>query len=88
MPTRKLRESLDALRGEIEDLAGRGDPSRERLETLVADIERHIDDPDDDAGRENLLENMREAIEQFEVEHPSATGVLNHIMVTLGNMGI
>jgi len=32
--------------------------------------------------------SVTELIEQFEVEHPRITGVLNDLMVTLSGMGI
>jgi hypothetical protein len=31
---------------------------------------------------------MKEAISQFEVEHPRITGILNDLMVALSNLGI
>ncbi|MCP5153428.1 MAG: DUF4404 family protein [Ectothiorhodospiraceae bacterium] len=84
----KLHETLEALRAEIARLEGRDPRARGRLEALVEDIERRIAEPDDVEHHENLIDGLREAIDQFEVEHPRATGLLNHVMVTLANMGI
>ncbi len=83
-----LATLIEELKREIDRL-DRGDrEARERLGSLVADIERRIDSADDSVQHEDLMEGMREAIERFEVEHPRATGVINNIMVMLGSMGI
>ena len=37
---------------------------------------------------EQLLDTVRDYIEQFEVEHPRLTGTLNRVMVALSNLGI
>jgi hypothetical protein len=39
-------------------------------------------------SHDTLVNNVQESIRQLEVEHPRTTGVLNHIMVALSNMGI
>lgn len=87
MPRDELRESIEKLRLEIESLDPADRSSKERLESLVAELERNLSDSDLEQ-HETLVQNLREGIEHFEVEHPSITGVLNHIMVTLSNMGI
>ncbi len=43
------------------------------------------------AGRRDftgLAEDIKEAISEFEIEHPRLTGILNDIMIALGNLGI
>lgn len=84
----ELQESLERLRVELEQLEEGDHRSRERLTALVADIERKLSDPHDAEHHDNLLANVKAAVEHFEVEHPRTTGILNHIMVTLANMGI
>ncbi len=87
MPQDELRESIEKLRLEIESLDPGDQSSKERLESLVSELERNLSDSDTEQ-HETLVQSLREGIEHFEVEHPSITGVLNHIMVTLSNMGI
>ncbi len=87
MDEKQLKESLAQLRAEIHRLEAGDDQARERLNGLVADIERRLSHPDREV-HDSLMANLRSAIEHFEVAHPRATGILNHIMVTLGNMGI
>ena len=88
MEQEKLRRAVDELREELGRLAIDDAAERERLERLVADIEHGIDNPEDQTHHANVIAGVEDAISRFEVEHPRATGILNHIMVTLGNMGI
>ena len=88
MSESELRDSLQRLRDEVNNLAVGDSDSRARLDALIADIEHRIEHPGDEQHHASLLETLREAKAHFEVEHPSATGILNHIMVTLSNMGI
>ena len=88
MTEHALRDSVESLRQEIEQLPDGDSANRERLESLIADIENRLENPDDVELHDELIENIQNAVTHFEVEHPTATGVLNHIMVTLGNMGI
>ena len=88
MPERKLRESLEALRAEIQRLEAGDAQARERLDALIAELEARLEHPDDAERHEDLVRSVSDAIAEFEVSHPRATGILNHIMVTLSNMGI
>lgn len=86
MSQQQIEKALNELRREIANLNDEKAETRERLSGLVESIERGVETPQGD--HDSLVEEIRGSIEQFEVEHPSATGVLNQIMVTLSNMGI
>ncbi len=88
MVEHKLREHLEQVRRLINELAAASPESHERLNALIADIERLLADQGDGSRHPHLLGNLKETIRHFEVEHPTATAVLNDLMVTLGNMGI
>lgn len=88
MDNRQLRESLESLRIEVARLARADSDTRDRLEALIADIETRLAEPDNAEHYETLIQNVRDAITEFEVSHPRTTEILNHVMVTLGNMGI
>jgi membrane dipeptidase len=88
LPKRELERSVEELRSEVAALGERDRTAQRRLESLITDLEHKIEHPADAEHHRTLVDNLRETIEQFEVKHPTATGVLNHIMVTLGNMGI
>lgn len=80
-----LQALVEQLKGEVNALEAGDADARERLQALVAMLELRaaegadLTDQDDD-----LLHNLREGVERFEVEHPRATGILNQIMVMLG----
>ncbi|MFT5133756.1 MAG: ribosomal protein L1 [Gammaproteobacteria bacterium] len=87
MPEKQLRENLEKLRAEIDQVADSDTQARARLNTLINEIEACID-PEQETEDQNIADNIKEAVTQFETEHPRATAILNDIMVTLSNMGI
>ena len=88
MSKEDLYRSLEALQLEIKKLGDGQDDVKEGLSRLVADLEHQLENPEDTAHATSLLQNLPDHIEQFEVEHPRMTSILNHIMMTLSNMGI
>jgi seryl-tRNA synthetase len=88
MSDEQLRQSLNELRSELERLKSEEAQIRERLDALISSVETGLEKPEDTAHLQSLVQDLRQSISQFEVSHPRATGILNQIMVTLGNMGI
>lgn len=88
MNDNNLQDELEKLRNEIENVARHDTAAKERLTELVDEVEQGLDELSDTEIDDNMLEGIREAITQFETEHPRATAILNDIMVTLSNMGI
>ncbi len=88
MSREDLRKSLERLHSELDKLEGDNELARERLKHLVSDLEHQLENPDDAAHRDTLIERLHDFIEQFEVKHPRVTGIANDIMVTLSNLGI
>ena len=88
MSEQKLHEALRELKARIEELDLNDAEARSRLQILVDDIQSRIDQPGDAERHHTLLEDVRGAVEHFEVEHPTLTAVLNDLMMTLSNMGI
>ena len=87
MPEKNLQQLINQLREEIAQLPESDHSARERLTMLVTDLEARLEAPDPQ-DHDTLVQNVRESIRHLEVEHPRTTGVLNHIMMTLSNMGI
>ncbi len=82
----RINEALGALREEGERL---DNPAvKERLTNLVDNIEQNVDYSGLSGEHQDLVEDVKEAIVHFEVEHPSITGILNEVIMTLSNMGI
>ncbi len=88
MSDEQLRQSLNELRSELERLEAEEAQVRERLDALISSVETRLEKPEDAVHLQSLVQDLRQSISQFEVSHPRATGILNQIMVTLGNMGI
>ena len=88
MNDKKLQNDLEKLRREVINLAGNNETAREKLNLLINDIEKKLDKPADAEHHRYLVRGIKDAIHQFESDHPRATAILNDIMVTLSNMGI
>ena len=88
MSDEQLRQSLNDLRSELEQLEAEEAQVRERLDALISSVETRLEKPEDAAHLQSLVQDLRQSISQFEVSHPRTTAVLNQIMVTLGTMGI
>lgn len=89
MDSEQLRRSLEALRAEV----NRADLSegrvRKRINALITDLEVKLDRPDDeDDDDDSFVERLRDGFEQFKLEHPDATSLINRILVSLGEAGI
>jgi len=83
---KKLNEALGELRREGEQIEN--PESKEILSSLVENIEQNIDYSGSGEEHQDLVEEVKDAITHFEVEHPSITGILNEILMTLSNIGI
>lgn len=87
MSKEQIATSIESLRSEIENLKVDDTATKARLEGLVEELERQVEESEH-SGISGLDESVKDAIEHFEVEHPRITGILNDLMVTLSGMGI
>jgi hypothetical protein len=83
----EISEAIFNLRQEIEQLGDSNPELKGRLEGLLDELEDKLEATEDE-NHLHLVEDMKEAVSQFEVEHPTITGVVNELMVALSNMGI
>jgi len=88
MPEKILRDDIEKLRNEIANLNADEDASKEKLESLLQDIESALETEEQNKNQSELLAGLKESVNHFETEHPRATAIINDIMVTLSNMGI
>ena len=90
MSKESLTAHLEALKSEINALTGDNEADRERLATLIQQIEDQIDVEIATEEEEEpvTVDSLRHMAEKFEVEHPKITKAINEIMTTLSNMGI
>ena len=87
MPTKRLQALLQQLQEEITQLDESGSDERQRLETLVHEIEITLDQDSADQHA-TLLDNLRAKLIETETDHPTVSGVVRRLMQTLGDMGI
>ncbi|HKJ38605.1 MAG TPA: DUF4404 family protein [Anaerolineales bacterium] len=86
MTDQKLPELLQQLHDELEKTESVDEEGREMLAHLNADIRKFIDPAEEDD--DTIFEQIRDAIDRFEVEYPSITAALSQILNTLSNAGI
>ncbi len=84
----ELNELVRRLKTEVASMEATDHEARTRLQSLIADLEARLTEDATHDGDDDLLDSLRESVERFEVEHPRATGIINQIMLMLGNMGI
>ena len=88
MGTENLHEQIAALRHAVEALGAGDAAAKARIQQLIADLERHLDNPADEEHRSSVTAAVPGLVEQFEVSHPQLTEVLNRVLVALSGMGI
>ncbi|MCG8323982.1 MAG: DUF4404 family protein [Thiotrichales bacterium] len=81
-----LHQSLQALQDELDKLEESHEEVRDRATRLIYDIEQQLDDPEGQG--DSPIDRIPKLIEEFEVEHPRITGIMNRIMMALSDMGI
>ena len=84
----ELRETLESLRGDLDNLKFRETQSRERVQQLISAIERQIENSDDAESNASVSKDLAGAISQFESEHPTLASALGRIASSLSTMGI
>ncbi len=87
MKAHQLREQLEKLAKEIDQLSVPDDKKSE-LHSLIDGIDAQYVQPGAVDEREDLNEQIDEAIARFEVEHPGVAGILRNILMTLSNIGV
>lgn len=91
MTTRRaLDERLEELHAELARSESLTESDRRRLEALLRSIRAHAagDPSDDDDEPESLSEQLRDATEQLEKEHPRLTLAIGAVAEALSRLGI
>lgn len=82
-----LREDLKKLQALIDALPA-DDAQRARLAALLADMQSHVDEHGPKPFSQGLKQQLETAISRFESTHPTATAIINNVLVTLSNIGV
>ncbi len=64
------------------------DQDKQRLNDLIVDIEQQLAEPVLEQESHNLSEQVDTLVARFENEHPTVSGILHNIMITLSSMGV
>ncbi len=88
MDQQKLRELLETLHRELEQVDSVDKTTVEVLTNLREDISKLVTE-DGGAVQENesLMERMSEAVDHFEAGHPKLSMAIQHVLDSLANMG-
>lgn len=87
MPKNKIRELLEQLQGELDQVDPQDEKGRKLLENITADIDSFLQKSDAQSD-ESILQRLQDTIDHFNIEHPKLTMALSEIMSILSNAGI
>lgn len=87
MAEKEINEALFTLRREVEQMEDNHPELKDKLDALLTQLEEKLE-TSEDTHQLHLMDDFKEAVSKFEVEHPTATGVLSELMLTLSNLGI
>uniref|UniRef100_Q3AU63 Chromosome segregation ATPase n=1 Tax=Chlorobium chlorochromatii (strain CaD3) TaxID=340177 RepID=Q3AU63_CHLCH len=90
MEQQKLRELLQALHQELEQLQSVDESTTAVLTTLRNDTQRLLSNKEEPMEEEegSLSERMQQALEHFEEKHPSLSISIQHVLDSLARMGL
>ena len=88
MNTEDLHKTLERVRGELGALGPEAGAVKDRVNSLIIDLEQQFQDLDNPGHRATMRDRLATLIEQFESKHPAITGMLDQIMTSLAGMGV
>jgi len=87
MNERELRDQLEQLDQAIASSAT-ADADKQRLRQLIDNIEQRLDPTVNESDSDSLEDQVEYLVTSFEADHPTISGILKNIMVSLSSMGI
>lgn len=88
MPAQDLRQQLDQLREQLEQVPPLDTDEREAIQAVIAQLESQLALESPPPADETLVDSINLAVERFEVSHPTLAGTLRNIMQSLVSMGV
>lgn len=83
MPHREVKEQLHELKNELEQTPKETGLLEETLEQAREGIERYTPE-----AVQELIATLQREADEFEVEHPRITALINQVSTMLSNLGI
>lgn len=88
MSKEAINQSIEALHAEINQLNTPDSDVKEKLLSLISEVEKQMQNPENTEHKNANLQTLPTLIEQFEAEHPKVTDTLSRLLTTLSGMGI
>ena len=89
MDKQQLREQLEKLHAELQDVESLNEKDRALLQNLASDVREALNREDEDAEHYNSLgERLKETVAEIEASHPRITLLMRQIIDQLAFMGI
>lgn len=89
MEQQKLRDLLETLHQELEQVGTVDEKTAEVLSSLREDIGKLVrEGAQDGADQEGVVERMTDALGHFEEEHPKLSMMIQHVLDSLAQMGL
>jgi len=83
MPHKEVKKTIGELKSELEQTPKETGFLEEKLEQAREGIERYTPE-----AIQELVEILRREADEFEVEHPRITALINQMTTALSNLGI
>ena len=83
MPHKDVKNTIAELKSELEQTPKETGLFEEKLEQAREEIERYTPE-----AIQDLVQTLQHEAEEFEVDHPSITALINQVMTALSNIGI
>ncbi len=90
MSPEKLSSDLNALHDEISKTETDNPDEQKKLSNLTDNIQNVLGNPGDVSfgHHRNLMHGLNDAVESFEVSHPTLTTLINNVITSLNALGI
>lgn len=83
MPHKEIKKSIAELKVELEQTPKETGLFEETLEAAKEGIERYTPE-----AIQDLAQTLQKEADEFEVEHPRITALINNVTTSLSNLGI
>ena len=83
MPHKEIQKNIAALKNELEQTPQETSQFEELLERAKEGIERYTPE-----AVQDLVQDLQREANEFEVDHPRITALINQVMTSLSNLGI
>jgi hypothetical protein len=88
MEPNQFDQLLEKIRAAIRNVESTDEKERRLLQDLEQDVIRLSEREDKAQPEDSMLQRMRDAVDHFEVTHPTLTAMISELSTILSNAGI